>query len=271
MVDIKQTLEILNSDDIQSVLSTEAANLLTALSVFETVSSTNTYLLECAKSGAPSGSVCLADQQTQGRGRQGRIWYSPPGANIYCSWLWHFSLEALDLSALSLALGVMVVNCLKRWGVTSDIQLKWPNDVLAQGRKLAGILVESVPLPHGGLGVVVGIGLNVCLPAEFPQAADWIDVFALTNQPVQRNVLAGLLIDEVLLGLLRFQEKGFADFLLAWSTLDVLRDKVITVNAGGTVHSGLMCGINRKGELLLEKNAEIMAFRCGEVSVRINE
>ena len=260
----KLPLELLNSDEIKAFIQPERLALLSSLSVFNSIGSTNSYLLECAKSGAKSGSVCIAEQQSHGRGRQGRHWYSPPGASIYFSLLWKFPIHC-ELSALSLAVGVMLVRCLQRYGVP-DLLLKWPNDVLGKGRKLAGILLETTKGADGRLCVVIGVGVNLQLPSD----ADphWIDIAEITGG-AERNRLVGLLIDEMLTALPVFAVSGFAAFQEDWALRDALYGRVVNVVNGGEQTLGIVKGVNTLGELQLETDAGIKMFHCGEVSVRM--
>ncbi|MDR3477143.1 MAG: biotin--[acetyl-CoA-carboxylase] ligase [Gammaproteobacteria bacterium] len=266
---VKQTVELLDSDKIKAAMTPGSLSKLHTLSVFDTIGSTNSYLMDCAKSGVLSGSVCIADQQTRGRGRQGRTWYSPPGANIYCSLLWYFPVQQTDLAALSLAVAVMVAKCLTKYGITNGIQLKWPNDVLFQSQKLAGILLERLPENAEQIGIVVGVGLNLMLPQENVESAQWIDVASIAHRPLQRNYLAGLLINEILHGLSVYQQQGFRAFINEWQQLDVMRGKEVTVHRVLETVTGTMEGINEKGELLLKSSDNTLrTFHCGEVSVR---
>ena len=137
-----------------------------------------------AKSG-PSGWACFAEQQTHGRGRQERTWFSPYGKNIYCSLLWRFAISQGNLSGLSIAVAVMVVRALKKYGISAGIQVKWPNDILFSARKLAGILVE-----RSGSAVVIGVGVNLNFSQE--TETTWISLAEITQQPVARNYFAGL-------------------------------------------------------------------------------
>ena len=98
MSSLQQTVELLDSDKIKLAIDNDKLPYLATLDIFDSINSTNTYLLECAKIAAPSGSVCFAEQQTKGRGRLGRLWYSPRGANIYCSLLWYFFCDTTRLS-----------------------------------------------------------------------------------------------------------------------------------------------------------------------------
>lgn len=267
---VHQIEEKLDSDKIKAVLAPQSRQLLTVLEVKEVISSTNTYLLACAKSGGSSGYFCFAEQQTQGRGRQGRAWFSPSGANIYCSLLWYFPSKMPDFAGLSIAVAVMVMQALKRYGI-EEIELKWPNDILYQGRKLAGILLESLPERGGQIAVVMGIGLNVQLPPT-PETTDWIDVATITGRAVARNQLAGLLADTLLAQLPLYQQKGLAAFMSAWDQHDILRNKTVNVYTPTATVVGVAEGISAQGELCLRSAAgEQQWFRCGEVSIRLKK
>ncbi len=255
--------EPLNIEQIHRVLTPESQANLTKIDIFDSIDSTNSYLLKQAKQ-SKSGHVCLAEHQTQGRGRLERSWYSPRGKNVYCSLLWCFSQPPRDISGLSIAIGVMVVNALHQYGIPLGIQLKWPNDVLSAGRKLSGILLER----NSSDSVVIGIGLN--LDVQEACEKKWVDVMELTGHPPRRNFLIGLLLNELLTQLPLFEQQGLPPFLLEWQKYDVLRDKQIIVSTPQQVIHGVMRGINESGELLLEKeNGELQGFRYGEVSVGV--
>ncbi len=257
------TLELLNVEKISAAIESSNAARLAALHIFDTIDSTNSYLLEKAKSNAPAGSVCLAEQQTKGRGRLGREWYSPYAVNIYCSILWRFPHLSQDISGLSIAVAVMVANALRKYGISAEIQLKWPNDVWVANRKLAGILLER----NDKTGVVIGIGLN--LDVQEANEKSWIDVAELTGRPVQRNFLVGLLLNELLEKLPVYATRGISAFLAEWEKADVLRNKVVSVQTPLQIISGTMRGISEQGELLLEDETGVVRrFSYGEVSVR---
>lgn len=254
--------ELLTSEQIQLAIEPENALRLSGIEIFDSIDSTNTYLLEKAKFGAPKGLICLAEQQTQGRGRLGRSWYSPHGTNIYCSLLWRFENTLQDISGLSIAVGVMVINALHQYGIQSGLQLKWPNDVLAMNRKLSGILLER----DGKSNIVIGIGLN--LDIEQAHEKNWIDLAELTGRPAKRNFLTGLLINELLKKLPQFELRGLDLFLAEWQKYDALVGKNITVITPEKNIEGVMRGVNHVGELLLENEEGVLSFRYGEVSVR---
>lgn len=254
--------EKLNLEHIKQAIEPAQQTRLTSLTILDTVDSTNSYLLTQAKAGAPSGTVCLAEQQTAGRGRRGRVWVSPPGANIYCSLLWRFPDEK-NISSLSIAVAVMVANVLQQYGAAAGIELKWPNDVLFAGRKLAGILLER----NDRTGVVIGIGLNLLLPTD--AKVEWTAVQEISSHPVQRNYLTGLLLNELLLQLPVYQSRGLQPFIASWRRYDVLCGQAITVHTSEQIWQGVMQGINTQGELLLDDaHGDTITFCYGEVSVR---
>jgi len=262
-------LEKLDSDKIKIAIEPKNASRLVRLDIFETISSTNTYLLTCARKGALAGTICFAEQQNKGRGRLAREWFSPPG-NITCSILWRFVSPRNDLPALSLAVGVMVANALKKYGIQAGIGLKWPNDVLFLGKKLAGILLESFTEDKGVTVVVIGIGLNMQLP-NHDHDSQWIDVAQITGQSVNRNLLAGLLVNELLDQLDIFAQQGLRAFRKDWQALDVFQGKKVQIRSQADVITGVMQGIGENGELLIKnENSTIQAFQCGEVSCSLD-
>lgn len=160
----------LSSAEIQARLRTRT--LARSLHVYDEVDSTNETALGLAASGAPGGTVIIADRQTAGRGRLGRTWYSPPGTNLYCSILLRPSLPSNPFSTwlcwLPLVVGIGVLRAIRR-ATCVEGSLKWPNDVLVGHRKVAGILCESIGMGSPAICVVVGIGINInTAEEEFP-------------------------------------------------------------------------------------------------------
>ncbi|MCC2666430.1 MAG: biotin--[acetyl-CoA-carboxylase] ligase [Gammaproteobacteria bacterium] len=252
--------EPLNAKEIMRSIENTNYSKLKKLEIFGTIDSTNQYLLEKIKEGE-SGWVCLAEQQTAARGRRGRAWFSPLGSNIACSLLWHFQKE-VDISGLAIAVSVMVVHSLKKYGIYTGIQLKWPNDIVFAGRKLAGILLERC-----GNSVVIGIGLNIHLPK--PSKAEWIDLTEIAGQSIARNYLTGLLINELLKSLTQYQKQGLRAFIQEWRQHDFLIGKGVTVSMPQKIVLGQAQGISDSGELLvLDEAKNLQRFCYGEVSVR---
>ena len=181
-----------------------------------------------------SGHTLFAEQQTAGRGRRGRTWVSPLGRNIYSSTVWRFSAGASGLSGLSLAVGVAIVKALEALGY-KGVGLKWPNDLLWQGKKLGGILIEISGDAAGPCHVVVGIGLNVSMSEQ--QAADdidqpWIDLASISEQPIDKNAIAAALLNQLIPMLSTFEANGFEPLLQDWLERDAFLGRDIVLKLG---------------------------------------
>ena len=221
-------------------------------------------------SAAPDLTVVLAERQTLGRGRRGRAWCSPPGLGIYLSCLKRFSGSPAALSGLSIAVGVCVVQALTDVGVPG-LQLKWPNDVVTAGGKLAGILIEVSGEYEGPCVARVGVGLNVRLPLDVRAGLDQpaTDLATLCDgAPPDRNRLAARLIERLRAGLLRFEHEGLAPFAKDFARLDRLAGQPLTVYGPHGMQPGVGCGIDARGALRVEMGGRITAVHSGEVSVR---
>lgn len=257
--------EPLDATAIRAGLSAEASNRLAALEVLASVDSTNTRLLNAAERGRASGSVCLAETQTAGRGRRGRGWTSPPGGNLYLSLLWRFPATA-PLDGLSIATGIATARALRTLGA-SDVRLKWPNDVYHDQRKLGGILLESAT----GLErvVVAGIGLNVAMPDAAHSAIDqpWTDLATVLGQPPSRNRLAALLLDR-LLPLHADWPAALPSLARDWAEFDLLLGRPVQLLSGERRLHGIARGINDTGALRLATPTGMQRIDSGEVSLR---
>jgi BirA family biotin operon repressor/biotin-[acetyl-CoA-carboxylase] ligase len=264
-------IELLDHSRIISLLSASAKPLLAELNLLGRTNSTNSVALQCAQQGAGSGYVVVAEQQLAGRGRRGRQWISPYGCNIYCSTVWQFEGGAASLEGLSLAVGVAVARALAASGL-DEVQLKWPNDVLWRGRKLAGILLEMIGDAAGHCQVVVGIGINVSMGPESEGGLidqPWTSASAAAGHSISRNQLLANLLSELLPLLERFAENGFVEFRDAWSGLDAMRGKDVSLHAGDQIIVGRAAGVAENGALAIETAAGCQWFHGGEVSLRL--
>jgi BirA family transcriptional regulator, biotin operon repressor / biotin---[acetyl-CoA-carboxylase] ligase len=225
--------------------------------------STNALLLTRSEAGAPSGSVVIAESQTAGRGRRGRAWLSAPGDSLTFSLLWRFAPGTLPLG-LSLAVGVAVVDALTKLGA-GGTALKWPNDVLKDDKKLAGILVELVPgQTHAA---VIGIGLNLRLPAALPAVVR--DTAAALNLPVDVNVLLATLLVELRTVLDSFAATGFAGLRADWTARHAHQDVPVRLLSDfAPPRDGICRGVAADGALLLETAGRIDRILSGEISLR---
>jgi BirA family biotin operon repressor/biotin-[acetyl-CoA-carboxylase] ligase len=169
---------------------------------------------------------------------------------------------------VSLAVGVAVVSALNKLGV-KDVQLKWPNDVYAQGKKLAGVLIEAQGQLGGACECVLGIGLNFALPANTTGIGQaWIDLAQLSDDALDRNKLAACLLEELQTTLETFEEFGLQPFVEQWRKLDVYYDQEIKLIIGQKIIHGICRGIDDSGALLLNSEGVTRAYHGGEVSVR---
>lgn len=262
-------LQLLSSDTISRHLSAAAASAITSLEVWASLASSNRYLAERSKQGAGSGSVCFAEHQSAGYGRSGRCWLSPLGGNIHLSLLWHFP-SAASVGGLSLAVGVAVMRALQGWHI-AGLGLKWPNDILAGGRKLGGVLVEVIGDNNGGCYAVVGLGLNLHLSKPQQLAIDQpaVGLHCLVSDYIDRNRLAATLLQQLLLVVAEFGEGALCQYVDEWRGYDSMAGLRGTVYRGKQKYCGTLRGIDDSGRLLLEDTHGIgHKFASGEISFR---
>jgi BirA family biotin operon repressor/biotin-[acetyl-CoA-carboxylase] ligase len=266
-----QPLELLDADTIQAQLAPGALNLLAQLECHPCLDSTNEWALRLAQQNeALSGLVVTAECQRAGRGRRGRSWVSPFGRNLYCSVLWRFEEGAAALEGLSLAVGLALANALDTVGV-AGVQLKWPNDLVWQGRKLAGILVEMTGDPSGQVQAVVGFGINIGMRSTAAAAAidqPWVDVEEIAGATISRNRLLGAALDELLPLLADYHTQRFTPWHGQWSARDALRDQRVRVMMGNTELCGTARGVSAQGALLVDAAGERHTIYGGEISLR---
>lgn len=276
--------ELLDLDKIKPYLSEPYARYRDKMMLFQRLPSTQAFMLQQEKAKKSDVAICFAEEQTQGRGRLGRGWYSPWARNIYVSLSLEYRGDAQQLSGLSLVMAIAVVKAVKRAGVQELVNIKWPNDVLFQGKKLAGILVDVLEKSPQCYQVVVGIGLNVNMMGHHNFLNDeeyktlnsiigqeWIDMASILPSIPDRNQLAGLLLDEVLIVYSIFQACGFIFFQNEWKEYDVADgQKVKIITARGKTYEGIGRGVNEKGHFLLEtEGSRISIFLVGDVSLQV--
>lgn len=264
---LDRPLDLLSPAAIEARLSDRARTALSLRCVLQT-DSTNVQAMAAAAAGNANGLVVLAEQQLAGRGRRGRHWVSPFGANIYMSMVWQFSGGAAALSGLSLAVGVACARALGAAGLDS-VGLKWPNDLLVEGRKLGGILLEMTGDPAGECQVVIGVGLNVAMADADAGGIDqpWASLRAL-GVTLPRGQLVSLLLNAIVTVLDEFEQGGFSTLRAEWMALDVFRDAPVTVSSVNQAIAGVARGVDDTGALLLETAQGLQAFHGGEVSLR---
>ncbi len=263
-------IELLDAQRIQAGLSAVSGPLLQRLVVLESVDSTNAYAMREAQRGSATGLVCTAEQQSAGRGRRGRQWVSPFAGNLYLSLVWEFSQGAAVLEGLSLAVGVGVARALAACGLPS-VQLKWPNDVLHDDKKLGGILLEMNGDAAGICQVVVGVGLNVRMPGDAASAIDqpWTDIDSIAGSAHPgRNALLAALLNELLPLLAGFERDGFVRWRDEWQLLDALAGQKVILHTAGRELAGTAMGVDERGALRLQTSTGMQNVYGGELSVR---
>jgi BirA family biotin operon repressor/biotin-[acetyl-CoA-carboxylase] ligase len=268
-------VEMLDPRRIDSELDPQRRAQVRAFELLFEVDSTNTRLLSRPPPPSGSAEICLSELQHAGRGRRGRRWIAPFGAGIALSVAWTFIDGARTLPALSLAVGVAVWRALARAGARG-VTLKWPNDIWFQDRKIGGVLIELRAEASGPAHVVIGIGINVALPAAARREieAGGVRVAAVADAcgaAPSRNLVAGAILDELLSMLGQFEREGFAAFRDAWTALDALSGRPAQVLLAETAISGTACGVDPEGALLLDTGEGVQRFVSGEASLRLTE
>lgn len=271
---LARPLQLLQAQQIEQHLDRRASLLLRRLDIHDQIHSTNTYLLEHAQQGGESGVVCLAEQQTAGKGRRGRRWVSPFGHNVYMSVLWRFQGGPAAIAGLSLALGVAVVRTLRGLGV-ADVGLKWPNDIYWRQRKLAGILIEVSGETGGPCHAVIGLGVNIHVPAHHGRDIDqdWVDLHSILSGTitVERNQVVAALLNQLLPMIAEFETQTLSHFIEEWRHYDCMQGKAVSIFMGEQAYRGTVAGIDEQGLLLLrQEDGAMRAFASGEVSFKLS-
>ena len=236
--------------------------------VFPVIDSTNQFLLERVGQ-LQSGSLCLAECQTAGRGRRGKPWVSPFGCQLIISLYWRLEQGMAAVMGLSLAVGVAVVDALESLGY-HGVQLKWPNDIYYEGRELAGILVEMSGSAGSLCHLVIGVGINLAMPDREAEKIDqaWAELRELSRDPVDRNQLAVSVGRSLQETMLRFERDGLAPFVERWNQLDSFSGRPVKLLMGEREVFGIARGIDDRGALRLETEQGMALFVGGEVSLR---
>lgn len=275
---LAEPLELLSAGEITGALTPEARERLGPIEVHYETDSTNSELLRRARTLA-SGAVCLAESQRAGRGRRGRHWHSPCARNLYLSLLWRFPRGPDALAGLGLVVGLAASKALEEAGVRGA-GVKWPNDIVWRGAKLAGALIELSGESGGATCAVIGIGINVRMPGHLAAGTieqPWVDVAtaiatatATDGRAVSRNRLAAGVLCQLVTGLTRFESAGLPAFMDEWRQRDALQGRAVTVlgtGDGGEEH-GTARGIDAGGALIVERGGETRRYLSGDVSVR---
>lgn len=267
---LPRPLELLDEKLIRTRMSERGQGLVSTIEIHETIDSTSSHLMSQPAEALRTGHVCLAERQTAGRGRRGRQWVSPFAGSVYLSLYWRYTLSPAELSGVSLAAGLAVVRGLEQLGI-QGVGLKWPNDILHQHRKLAGLLLEVSGEQSGPSRVVLGLGLNVSMPPSEAGAIDqpWIDLESLPGgKAISRNHLVAVLLDSLVQILSDFESGGLARLVDEWRRYDLYHGEPVMLRMGDRLVEGIHRGIDPSGALLLETESGIQLHHGGEVSLR---
>lgn len=246
----------------------------TQIIVEPVIDSTNQYMLDRIPN-LQSGDTCLAEYQSAGRGRRGRQWISPFGCNLYLSTYWKLEQGPAAAIGLSLVVGIVIAETLNKL-CGNKVKVKWPNDLYMNDKKLAGILVELTGKTGDAAHIIIGIGINIGMNKSIIKKDETINQAwsALTDEVenIERNELAGNIINTLKKSLLIFEKQGLKPFLSRWFELDNFLERNVKLLIGNDIIVGVEKGINEQGALLLQKeNGEIIPYIGGEISLRSNE
>lgn len=263
---LARAFDFLDDHAIRHALTPAAAMVLQEITVATTTDSTNQRLLELIPKQGIHGCAWLAEYQTAGRGRRGDRWLAPPGSAVCLSLGWRFDAPPKDLSALSLVVGIAIARALQGLGARG-IGLKWPNDLLVQRRKLAGILIEMRSELGGPCSVVIGVGVNIALGDDVRAQIDQpsASLADTCTQVPSRNRVAAALLSELTTHLQAFRQTGFAGQLASWRELDALAGFDVELVLPERLVRGTARGVDAQGMLQIEHNGRMESFLSGHV------
>ncbi|MEM5537168.1 bifunctional biotin--[acetyl-CoA-carboxylase] ligase/biotin operon repressor BirA [Neptuniibacter pectenicola] len=262
-------LELLDIERINQGLLPEVKALIGCPDLQLSTESTNELAMKASQQGDCHGRLFLAEQQNAGRGRRGREWVSPFARNLYFSLVWRFEQGVAALEGLSLLVGLAVVRAMEKMDI-NGVELKWPNDLLYQNKKLAGILLEVHGEASGQCQVVIGVGINVEMSQAFSDAIDqpWTDLKTIAGDVVSRNTLLAVILNELVVCLGDFEKNGFSGLVDEWQSRHAMQNEAIILQIGQELVEGVCRGVDGSGALLLQSPAGVKAYHGGEISIR---
>lgn len=256
---------------IQDLLSPQSQRILEEIQLFEEIDSTNAEAIRQIQAGNIANRLLVARSQTAGRGRRGRSWVSPLDGGIYMSLMKQFTLPPNALQGLSLLTAISLKSALDSMGITG-LKLKWPNDILFQNKKLAGILLELQQRDRHCY-LVFGIGLNIALPAELTQEIDRpvTDITSIADDIPENSRIVATVINALCNNLVEYEKSGFSSFQERWNESDSYLNSNIEIHNGEKRIIGKSLGVDSNGALLLQTTAGLQSINGGEVFPSLRE
>lgn len=265
---IIESPDILTKEELSSMIDTEWAGQ--TVYYFDQIDSTNIRAKQLGEGGVPHGTLIVAGQQNAGRGRRGRTWESPPGVSIYMSIVLRPEMSPVKAPMLTLVMALSAADSLKEY-TGLDVQIKWPNDVVLNGKKLVGILTEMSTEMDYINHVVIGVGINVNterLPEELEEKATSLRLE--TGRIIRRSEIIASIMKRFEENYQLFMEtQGLRQMQEKYNSLLINREKEVRILGAKEEYTAYALGINEKGELLVRRdNGKIETVLAGEVSVR---
>lgn len=264
---------LLNQTKIQqhfNQLTSQLKSQPVNVEVHPIIDSTNSELMRRiqAKTALESGTVIVAEMQQAGRGRRGRVWQSPFGANLYYSYFWRLDDGLQAAMGVSIAVGLAVYDTIKAL-YDIELELKWPNDIYLNKQKLAGVLVELDGQPQGPCQLVLGIGINLQMPQSYSQHIDqaWTDLSQHTQQ-LDKNELVASLTYHLELRLDQYRKSGLHTMHEQWNSLNAFAGECVELNTGHRSWRGICEGIDPQGGIRIRQDGEVKSYYGGEISLR---
>lgn len=265
-------VSLLDAGVIIGGLSEEARALLAGIDILPETASTSAVLARPDDARPLHCRVCLAENQTAGRGRRGRSWIAAPYRDLAMSVGIEYPHWPPDLPTLGLVTALAVVEALEGLGIR-DLLVKWPNDIMHADEKVCGVLLDVTGEAHGSCRVIVGIGINVATGGAQSRDIDqpWTSLEAITQQPLDRNAITARCLNRLLPAFQRFPDDGFRAYRPLWRRLDALRGRPVSIHtAGGATFQGTAEGVDEAGRLeVTGPDGQVRVFTQGDVSVRV--
>lgn len=264
---LQQPLSLLNRKHIQKDLKHKDVKV----EVLERVGSTNDHLKLYTKQNTTMR-ACLVELQTAAKGRLDRKWHSPFAQNLYFSFLYPFKKDISELSGLSLVVALAACQAIENVADLGKhkLEVKWPNDILVDGKKLAGILIEIEAESNGQCQLIIGIGVNTNMQQATKKEVDkpWVSLAQLTGHYIDRNQLGAALIDNLIDYLENFTQHGLSHFIKEWKQRDSLHGKTVTVQSFNQSVTGQCVGIGKYGHLKLKLDSgETVELSSGDTTL----